>query len=440
MTQKEKELRIELGKLDEKIQVLRSKEAPVKADVEELNKFCDQVEEIDAQIQTEQRAERVSARISANTTEPENTEQPTNNDEKRFANFGEYLQAVARAGSPRGNQIDGKPCGFLDKRLAYTAETRSEGLEEATPSLGGFLVQQDFATQLFKKAHDASQLFNRVRKIPTSSNANGLKLQTVDETNRANGSRWGGIQMYWQEEGSEKTASKPKFGKMELSLKKLVGLCYATDELLQDYAALATVITEGFSEEAGFKIDDSIINGTGAGQPLGILNSGALVTVSKETGQAATTAVWENIKKMYARLWARSRANMLWMANQDTLPELMSMVQTAGTGGVPVWLPANGAYGLAHDTLLGRPIIYPEQCETLGTLGDIQLIDPTQYIMITKGGLQMAASMHVRFIYDEQVFRFVYRIDGQPLWNAVLTPFKGTSNTQSPFIVLQARS
>ena len=195
-----------------------------------------------------------------------------------------------------------------------------------------------------------------------------------------------------------------------------------------------------FADEMGFKFDDAIINGTGAGQPLGILNAGCLVSVAKETGQAATTIVYENIKKMYARLWSRSRPNMRWFINQETLPELMSMAQPVGTGGAPVWLPAGGASGKPYDTLFGRPVTEIEQAQALGTVGDIMLADLSQYLCIEKGGLQSASSIHVQFVTDEQVFRFVARIDGQPLWNAALTPYKGTSSTLSPFVALATRS
>jgi hypothetical protein len=53
--------------------------------------------------------------------------------------------------------------------------------------------------------------------------------------------------------------------------------------------------------------------------------------------------------------------------------------------------------------------------------------------------MQRAVSVHVRFLYDEQVFKFTYRVDGQPIWSSALTPFKG-SNTLSPFVALQTRA
>jgi HK97 family phage major capsid protein len=226
---------------------------------------------------------------------------------------------------------------------------------------------------------------------------------------------------------------------MSLQLKKLAGVGYATDELLADTTALGNIMTQGFSEELTFLVEDSIINGTGAGQPLGVLGSNALVTVAKETGQAAATLVTANIFKMWSRMWSRSRANAVWFVNQDIEPQLLSLDMPVGTGGMPVYLPANGISGAPFGTLLGRPIVPIEYCATLGTVGDVILADLSQYVMIEKGGLQAETSIHVQFLTDETAYRFVYRVDGQPAWHDTLTPFKGSS-TQSPFVALATRA
>ena len=83
--------------------------------------------------------------------------------------------------------------------------------------------------------------------------------------------------------------------------------------------------------------------------------------------------------------------------------QLFSMSLAVGTGGVPVFMPAGGAAGQPFSTLFGRPIVASEYGATLGTVGDIMLIDPTQYTLIDKGGIQTATSIHVRFVYDESV-------------------------------------
>jgi HK97 family phage major capsid protein len=163
------------------------------------------------------------------------------------------------------------------------------------------------------------------------------------------------------------------------------------------------------------------------------------VSVSKESGQAAATFNYANVKKMWARMWAPSRQNAVWFINQDVEPQLYSMNEVVGTGGVPVYLPANGAADKPFSTLFGRPVVPIEYAQTLGTVGDVLLADFSQYVAIDKGGIEQAASMHVRFIYDEQTFRFIYRVDGEPMWKSALTPKNGT-NTLSPFVTLATRS
>lgn len=355
------------------------------------------------------------------TEKPEVKPTPAKDNEKRFASFGEQLMAAYRAAT-----LGGK----VDERLTTRA---ASGLNESTPSDGGFLVQQDFVTELLKRTYETGILASKVKKIPISTNANGMKINAIDEDSRANGSRWGGVQTYWEGEADEITASKPKFKQMELSLKKLTGLCYATDELLQDAAALEAVIRQAFAEEFGFKIDDAILSGSGEGEPLGILNSGAIVTVAKEASQTDTITV-ENLIKMWNRLWSRSRANAVWYINQELEPYLY----TLKIGDKPVYIPAGGLSEKPYGTLFGRPVVPIEQCSAAGEVGDIILADIGQYLLIDKGGIKSASSIHVRFLYDENVFRFIYRVDGKPIWTKPLTPYKGSA-TVSPFVTLAKR-
>jgi len=350
-----------------------------------------------------------------------------------FSSFGEFLQAVAGATMP--NQ-------HVDPRLVWQApdpkRAAATGLGELIQADGGFLVTKDFSAEILRKTYETGQIMSRVRRVPISGGSNGLKINAIDETSRVDGSRWGGVLSYWTAEAAAFTASQPKFRQMELQLHKITGLVYGTDEVLADAAALESIVNEALPEELMFRCEDAIVNGSGAGQPLGYLNSGAVVTVSAESGQPTGTIVFENVLKMWSRMWARSRQNAVWLINQDCEPQLYQMVLKIGTGGVPVYLPAGGVSGQPYATLFGRPVIPVEYCSTVGTVGDIQLVDLSQYLTIDKGAIQSAVSMHVRFLNDEQVFRFLYRIDGQPVWNAPLTPKNGT-NTLSPFVLLASR-
>lgn len=348
-------------------------------------------------------------------------DQPQNTTTAKFSNLGEQLRAVYNAAQPN------RP--VLDERLMNAASGMSEGV----PSDGGFLVQTDFASELLKNAYETGLLASKCKKIPISTNANGIKINALDDSSRANGARWGGIQTFWENEADQLIGSKPKFRTMELSLKKLTGLCFATDELLQDAAALQSVISQGFAEEFGFKIDDVIIRGSGSGQPLGILNSDSLVTVPIESGQTDKIKA-ENLVKMWSRCWGRSRSNAVWYINQEIEPYLFTLT----VGDKPVYIPAGGLSEAPYATLFGRPAVPLEQCSSLGTVGDVILGDLSQYLLIDKGGINAASSIHVRFLYDENVFRFIYRVDGQPIWNKPITPYKGSASL-SPFVTLAAR-
>jgi HK97 family phage major capsid protein len=347
-----------------------------------------------------------------------------------FESFGDQLQAIARA----YNSPD------TDARL-FVPDLRAapQGLGSHQGGEGGFLVRTQFSDAIFSKAHDEAVLLSRTDQIPIGPNADGLVVNTIEESSRADGSRWGGVSVARLNQGDTVTAARPNFGQMETRLISIMGLAYATDELLADSTALGAILSQSFAEEFAFTVDNEIYRGTGAGEMLGVLNSNATVSVAAEVGQLANTILPENLVNMRARLWARSRANSIWLINQDVEPELLLMGITVGTGGAPIYTPSGGLSASPFDTILGRPVVPVEYCSTLGTVGDIALVDLSQYHTISKGGVQAAQSMHVRFINNEQTFRWVTRINGQPKWRTALTPANGT-NTQSPFVTLATRA
>lgn len=313
------------------------------------------------------------------------------------------------------------------------------GLQENTDSEGGFLVPIEQSNELLTMGEAQSQLMPRVRKLPMNSNT--LKLNYIKDTDRSGGTLFGGVRMYWTAEEGTPTASKPALGQVTLSLNKLFGLAYATSELIEDSPiSIGPWLSSQFAEAFGWQMDYEIINGSGAGRPLGIINANALISVVIESEQAAATIVPQNIIKMYARMPSRNRQNAIWLANEDTLSQLMTMTLTVGTGGVPVWLPANGLANQPYDTLMGKEIVYTEHCQTLGTAGDIFFTDLSQYLMGMKStGVRADTSIHLKFETDETAFRFIYRVDGKCPWPAAQTP-RHSSDTLSPIIAIAVRS
>lgn len=344
-------------------------------------------------------------------------------EDRSFTSLADQLRAIKRAAS-----------GDLDPRLMGVQRGAPSGLGEQIGADGGFLIAPQFATEIFRVAFEGGELLSRVNEIPVSGNQYHVPM--VDETARTNGNRWGGVRGFWAGENDSVTATRPKFRRMTLDLsKKIVALGYVTEEQMEDAPATSRILEQAFAAELQFVAEQSIWEGSGVGQPLGLMNSGALVTQAAEAGQTAGTIVAANVTKMWSRLLPAARANAVWLVNQDAEPQLPLMT----IGNWPAFLPPGGLSGAKYGTLYNRPVIAVEFASTLGTVGDIVLADLSFYALGTKASNgAMQRSIHVRFVNGEETFRTVFRCDGAPMLNQPITPLKG-SNTQSAFVTLAAR-
>ena len=371
----------------------------------ELNK---QVDAMKAEIDAEQRLQTLEAENATT------IQSPATSVDRRKIPLGENLKAIA------------------EKRVI-------SGMSELVPADGGYFVNTDKAAELYKTVFEEAGLASKCRKIQISANSNAVTMNAVAESSRVSGHRWGGVNGYWLEESGLKEPSLPKFRQIELKLKKLAALCYLTDELLQDASALEGIVRQAFTEEFKWLIDEAVARGVGGGQPIGLMGHPSLVTVAIEPGQLANTVLYENVVNMYTRIVASSMPRAEWYINQTVLPQLYTMALAVGFGGVPVYMPAGMASTSPYGTLMGKPVNVTEHASALSAVGDISFLDLSQYLIAEKGGLDQASSIHVRFLNDETVLRFVIRVDGQPMWNTTIAAADGSGTTYSPFVTLAVR-
>lgn len=313
-----------------------------------------------------------------------------------------------------------------------------QGMSESVGSDGGVTVMPEFSNTIIDRIY-ANDLWNRTDNYTVSGN--NMTFLANAETSRANGSRHGGLRGYWLAEGASITDSKPTLREVSLKLAKLGVVVYLTQELVEDTSqALEQYVAKKAAEEFNFMIGDALVNGSGVGQPLGMLNAPSLVSVAKETGQLAATLQTENVAKMYARFFAPNLGNAVWLHNQDIASQLYLMTLAVGAAGVVTYMPPGGLSQSPYATLMGRPMLPTEFNATLGTQGDLMLADPSQILSISKGGIAQAVSMHVEFLTDQLALRFIMRLNARPWESAPITPYKGTSNTQSNFVALDSRA
>lgn len=355
-----------------------------------------------------------------------------------FRSLGEFASAVHNACTLNAT---------VDSRLV---RNDASGANETTGADGGYLVPPDYAAGVIDLIQEQSILLPQARRVTIAGNR--LIEAYLVESKRDDGHRHGGVLAYWKGEAQQYKASKPTFGERTTQLDKLTAICPVTEELLMDEPAIESTLDTKVAQEFAWKADAAIFGGSGSGSmPLGMVvptTNAALVTVDKESGQAAGTVNVQNILKMWNRMPAQCRANAKWYINQDLELQLMQLmmgtdtVATSDSGvtvsfGGPLWLPA-GAYGNENGKLLGRDVIPLEQAAAVGAVGDIAFLDATQYLIVERAGINKQTSMHMYFDTDEVAFKFSWRVGGRPDWMTAITGANSTI-ARSPYIALAAR-
>ena len=336
-----------------------------------------------------------------------------------FKDIAEFASAVRNASS-RGNPV-------FDKRLLGAPTNTHMG---GAASGEGFEVPAQFREEIFEVAVALDEFAPLVTDEPTSKRE--VKLNADEST------PWGasGIQANWRSEGSQMTPSKLATDPRTVPLHDLYAFVLASEELLEDSPRLASRMTRGAGQAIAWKRNNSMVYGSGTGQPLGWMESGALVSVAKESGQSADTITATNVLNMFSRLMTVPGDAPFWMTNRDCLAQLMTMT----IGDKPVWTSSNGLAEAPGGFILGLPVKFSEHARTLGDKGDLQLISPKGYYALHReNGPKFAQSIHLYFDYAIEAFRWTFRFGGQPFLSAPVSPANGSA-TKSHFVTLDERA
>jgi len=338
-----------------------------------------------------------------------------------FASFAEFALATAQGGT--------------DPRLI-----RNAGMLGGSGQDGGFLVPTVFLGQILDSALQQEIVRPRANLIPLSSNQGVAGV--FDFADGTSGKR-GGLQLLWGPEATALTEQKGKIRELGLAAKKGSILCRVSNELASDAPAFDAQLSAAMVAAVAAGLDNAFVSGTGAGQPLGILNAPCLITVNKLSGQAANTIMFQNLSDMVGRLAPSSFGNSVWMVHPTAVPKLFTMAYTttniAGTenvSGVAAAAVTQDAAGNLR--IFGRPVFITDSCSALSAAGDVILADLSRYVVGLRADATMIRDNSVYFGSDEIAFRLTLRLDGQPQDAAAMKLRDGT-NTVSPFVTLQAR-
>ncbi|WP_027068605.1 phage major capsid protein [Euryhalocaulis caribicus] len=337
-----------------------------------------------------------------------------------FASLSDFALAVRRANPQAGSRFE------VDDRLAAAAPANFN--QNGGDGGEGFVVPTAFMNNIWEEVFQVGGLLDLIDPTPTARNSVQMPKDITTP--------WGaaGIQSYWRGEGTQMTPSQLDLTGVTVNLHELYALVPVTDELREDAPMLDDHLTRKAGAAIRYKAEDAVGYGDGVGKPLGFMASDALISIAKETSQAADTVQVENVDKAFGRILGDLR-DYVWLAGQDTiavLPQLNTQdrpnVYRDGTDAQP------GGF------LRGRPVIPTETAKPLGTPGDLVLFNKRGYAAFRKAaGIQAATSMHLWFDYNLTAFRWIFRLGGQPVLNAPIAPSK-SKPTRSHFVSIAERS
>lgn len=351
----------------------------------------------------------------------------------QFKTWGEFLRAVWIA------QV--VPNGKVDRRLNFMkyddvteniVREQSKDMAESVGATGGFLVPTQFEPDLQSVMAEQAVIRNRATVIPMRRRSIQIPVLNQTATTAGQPHWFGGMDFSWIEEGGEKPQSDPTFRQIELVAHKLVGYTRANDELLSDAAISLSAFLSGplgFAGGAVWKEEFAFLQGTGAGQPQGVLNAPATIPEGRNT---AGTVVFDDLADMMKDFLPSGQG--LWMISQSLMSDI---IQLNGPAGNPsfIW-QANARDGIPGQ-ILGFPVIWTEKLPTKGSAGDILLADWKFYLIGDRQATTIETTRFDRWAFDQTSWRMVHRVDGQPWLSAPLTLQDGTTQV-SPFVILGA--
>lgn len=333
----------------------------------------------------------------------------------QFASLGEFMHAVRF--NPR------------DRRLSYVenvAGQRAEMRMDDGPS-GGFAIPPQFLPKLMALKPQSAIIRPRATVIPAGSPPDAaITIPALDQTGSAPSNMFGGVQVGWIGEGGLKPNTDMKLREVTLTPHEVAGLMTVTDKLLRNWQSASGVLEQQLSGAISQAEDLAFLAGNGIGKPLGFLRSTALYRVGR---QIAGSVTYDDIVSMVVHLYG----NGVFFYSRSMLGALMRLKDGQGR---PLWLPSIREGEPA--TLMGFPAIENTRNPSLGTLGDLSLVDLSQYLIKDGSGPFVATSEHALFAQNKTLIKVFWNVDGAPWMNA---PFQNEGgDLVSPFVALDVPS
>lgn len=309
-------------------------------------------------------------------------------------------------------------------------------LAESAGVTGGYTVPPEYSDKLYQVMGEDAVLMGKTDDYPLAGRE--LLLPQLDQTTVLPAGQspfYGGIVAYWAAEAALRTETEPKFKDLRLAANELAGFAYASRNIMMDnVVSLEKVLTRNFGLAIGWYRDYAYLVGNGVDKPQGIVGAPATLSVTRATSGQISYA---DLAKMYGKLIPGSHKRAYWIMQISAIQSMLQMTDSTGHYVIQPYYNANYGPGAAPVVylMLGLPVVLTEKLSTLGTKGDLMLVDPTGYATATRQEVEIGASEHYRYLNNQMTYRFLFRGDGRPWLNQPITLADATTQV-SHFAVL----
>lgn len=271
----------------------------------------------------------------------------------------------------------------------------SNYLREAVLSDGGYLLPEEFDSQLVTKLQEANVLREISKVISTLSTHQIAIVETEPAA-------------AWIEEGEEISLSKPKFGRKSLSAYKLAIGSKVSNELLQDsYYDLENALLEIFARAISAAEEEAFLLGTGQNQPLGLLKALEASASSFITSKGSEIGV-DDCLALYYTLERPYRRNAVFLASDSAIENLRRLKDMNGR-----FLWEDSLSEMEPPSLLGRPVYTSPSLPAVST-GNCPLIfgDFADFFVIgDRGEREFKPLRELYALSDQTAFLMIERVD-----------------------------
>lgn len=274
----------------------------------------------------------------------------------------------------------------------------------ATPAAGGYLVPEEFRSEIIRKMTPLTVMRRAGARQFTISG--GDTVIPVLQTNGAGG---------WVAENTAYTESDPVFNEINLRPSKYTRLVKASYEMLEDSAInVAGLLSDIFAEDFAAAEDAAFIAGNGTGKPTGLFTASLTSTAAVITSDATLA---DSIIKLVYALPRQYRAGAVFFVHGSAIAKIRTLKNTQGAY---LWEPSLKAG--EPDRLLGYPVyesvdiaVNPDVDPGAPTSpgSDIVFGHPKHYYIADRQGMILERSNERFFELGQVAFRSDMRVDGK---------------------------